>query len=226
MALCSFFGKPQDDPHRERRGHILSAAARCFVRAGFHRSTMQDVAAEARMSAGNVYRYFPSKDAVVAGLVARDRAEATEQFEALVAGGGSLEMFEGLLRRHVLEGGRDKAALWLEICAEAARNPAIAAVTRAHEAEILRRLTAFFRLAIDARPVGAASGAPPDPRAVGALVVSLFSGLMFSVAMSPSAGEAERRISELLAIVRAAIEGRIPLAADLTQLLAEEAPAS
>ena len=33
-----------------RRARILDAAERCFVRAGFHRTTMQDVAAEAAMS--------------------------------------------------------------------------------------------------------------------------------------------------------------------------------
>ena len=42
--------------------------------AGFHRTTMQDVAAEAGMSPGNLYRYFPSKEAMVIGLAERDRA--------------------------------------------------------------------------------------------------------------------------------------------------------
>jgi TetR/AcrR family transcriptional regulator, repressor for uid operon len=46
----------------DRRTRILDAAETCFVRSGFHRTTMQDVAAEAGMSAGNLYRYFPSKE--------------------------------------------------------------------------------------------------------------------------------------------------------------------
>ena len=63
----------------DRRTHILDAAERSFVRAGFHRTTMQDVAAEAGMSPGNLYRYFPSKDALVAGLCERDRGELGER---------------------------------------------------------------------------------------------------------------------------------------------------
>ena len=47
---------------------------------GFHRTTMQDVAAEAGMSPGNLYRYFPSKDAIVAGLAERDRARVMADF--------------------------------------------------------------------------------------------------------------------------------------------------
>ncbi|KMO34447.1 TetR family transcriptional regulator, partial [Methylobacterium tarhaniae] len=48
------------DSTEERRTRILDAAEACFVRDGFHRATMHDVAAEASMSPGNLYRYFPS----------------------------------------------------------------------------------------------------------------------------------------------------------------------
>jgi TetR/AcrR family transcriptional repressor of uid operon len=40
----------------ERHIRILDAAERVFARAGFHAATMQDVAAEAGMSPGNLYR--------------------------------------------------------------------------------------------------------------------------------------------------------------------------
>ena len=45
----------------DRRDEILSAAQRCFVRSGFHQASMQEICAEAGMSAGNLYRYFPSR---------------------------------------------------------------------------------------------------------------------------------------------------------------------
>lgn len=47
--------------HDERRAHILAAALRCFSRHGFHGTSMATIIAEARVSAGSVYRYFPSK---------------------------------------------------------------------------------------------------------------------------------------------------------------------
>jgi TetR/AcrR family transcriptional regulator, transcriptional repressor of aconitase len=51
-----------------RRQQILDAARRCFVRNGFHATSMQDVLGEAHLSAGAVYRYFRSKDEIVAAI--------------------------------------------------------------------------------------------------------------------------------------------------------------
>src|ERR1700755_1083506 len=56
-----------------RRTRILDAFENCIQRAGFHRTTMQDVARESVRSAGNLYRYFPSKEALVSGMIGRDR---------------------------------------------------------------------------------------------------------------------------------------------------------
>ena len=64
---------------------ILEAAERAFVRNGFHATTMQHVADEAGMSAGNLYRYFPSKEAIVEGLCELDQAERAQAFAKLIA---------------------------------------------------------------------------------------------------------------------------------------------
>ncbi|WP_338682809.1 helix-turn-helix domain containing protein [Streptomyces acidiscabies] len=52
-----------------RRRQILDAAERCFARNGFHATSMQDVLKEAELSAGAVYRYFSSKDELIAAIV-------------------------------------------------------------------------------------------------------------------------------------------------------------
>lgn len=54
--------------HRDaRRDQILSAARRCFLRDGFHATSMQDLFAEAGLSSGAVYQYFASKgDMIIA----------------------------------------------------------------------------------------------------------------------------------------------------------------
>jgi AcrR family transcriptional regulator len=57
------------EAHRElRREQILEAARRCFIRKGFHQSSMADVFAEAGLSAGAVYRYFRSKDEIITAI--------------------------------------------------------------------------------------------------------------------------------------------------------------
>jgi TetR/AcrR family transcriptional regulator, transcriptional repressor of aconitase len=51
-----------------RRDQILAAARRCFLRDGFHATSMQDLFAEAGLSAGAVYGYFASKDDVIVAI--------------------------------------------------------------------------------------------------------------------------------------------------------------
>lgn len=51
-----------------RRRQIVEAAVRCFARVGVHRTTMQEVFAESRLSPGGVYRYFPSKQSLVLAI--------------------------------------------------------------------------------------------------------------------------------------------------------------
>jgi AcrR family transcriptional regulator len=65
----------------DRRAEILEAAQRCFVRSGFHQTSMHEICAEAGMSAGNLYRYFPSMEALIAGIAERDRAEVARDIE-------------------------------------------------------------------------------------------------------------------------------------------------
>lgn len=54
-----------DDHLERRRRQILDAARTCFIRKGFHRTSMQDVFAESGLSAGAVYRYFKSKNEII-----------------------------------------------------------------------------------------------------------------------------------------------------------------
>ena len=127
---------PSRAPETDRRELIVAAAERAFVRHGFHAATMQQVADEAGMSAGNLYRYFPSKEALVEGICARDQRERAAAFEILAGRGDLLATLAAMLREHVLDKPREKAAMMVEIRAEAARNPRIAAMTRAIDADV------------------------------------------------------------------------------------------
>ena len=47
---------------------ILDAAKKCFVRSGFQGASMHDICKEAEMSPGALYRYFPSKEAIIEAI--------------------------------------------------------------------------------------------------------------------------------------------------------------
>ncbi len=51
-----------------RREQIIEAATRCFLRNGFHQTSMQDVIKEANLSVGAFYRYFSSKAELIKAI--------------------------------------------------------------------------------------------------------------------------------------------------------------
>ncbi|MGM0785559.1 MAG: TetR/AcrR family transcriptional regulator [Pseudomonadota bacterium] len=56
------------------RTRILAAAAEAFAREGFATARLTDIAAEAGISTGNLYRYYPNKAALFDAVVPRDVA--------------------------------------------------------------------------------------------------------------------------------------------------------
>ena len=196
----------------DRRVQILDAAERSFCRSGFHRATMQDVAAEAGMSPGNLYRYFPSKDALVAGLCERDRLGLSQEFTALGAAGGDfLAAFHALGKKHFEDTNAGKARLCLEIWAEATRNPAIAALQADFDRTLEEQLAAAFERAKAAGRVNPAVNA----RAVASIVGKLGDGLFVRRAVAADF-DPDREVGEVFAVIEALLEGTIvfPAAAD------------
>jgi AcrR family transcriptional regulator len=56
-------------PKEKVREAIVAAAARVFARDGYDKAAVATIAAEAGISAGNVYRYFPGKQELFAAAV-------------------------------------------------------------------------------------------------------------------------------------------------------------
>src|SRR5271166_7179725 len=107
-------------PDAVRRERILEAAERAFAEHGFHAATMQHVAEAAGMSAGNLYRTFPSKEAIVEGLCARDQQERIANFAHIADADSIFAALSEGLREHIAFRSRQKATLIVEIWAEAA----------------------------------------------------------------------------------------------------------
>src|SRR4051812_23691412 len=132
----------------DRRSEILSAAQTCFARSGFHQTSMQEICAEAGMSPGNLYRYFRSKEDIIAGIAERDRADAAQQFDALDQG----DFFDGLAgmaQHHLVERSLEEVALCAEIMAESRRNPAVARIYQDMEADVRARFIAILQRAAE-----------------------------------------------------------------------------
>src|SRR5436309_7488021 len=85
--------KPDDT-----RARIMDTAEALFRRLGYAKTAVADIAGELKMSPANVYRFFPSKNAIIEAIcqrclgeleerawgVARSRGSAAERIERLV----------------------------------------------------------------------------------------------------------------------------------------------
>jgi len=132
----------------DRRFEILRAAQTCFARSGFHQTSMQEICIEAGMSPGNLYRYFRSKEEIIAGIAERDRADAAQQLAAV----GEGDFFDGLAalaQHHLVERSAEEVALCAEIMAESRRNPAVARIYQDMEVDVRARFIALLRSAAE-----------------------------------------------------------------------------
>lgn len=129
MAEDTLSGRPSPE---SRRQQILDAACDQVRQSGFHGASMADIAKAAGLSVGQIYRYFENKEAIIAAIVAQDLAEMRDKFAELESQPGTLlDAIDDHLPESI-----DKcfdprrAALALEVVAEAARNPKVAAIVR------------------------------------------------------------------------------------------------
>ncbi|MFD7875588.1 TetR/AcrR family transcriptional regulator [Streptomyces sp. NPDC059766] len=114
-----------------RRKQILEAARRCFLRDGFHSTSMQDLFAEADLSAGAVYRHFASKDEMITAIVEENIREVLAMVHSVAehrpsssVGAMMADVLE-LVKAKTLEQGI--AGLAVLAWSESLRNPSLAA---------------------------------------------------------------------------------------------------
>ncbi|WP_182421983.1 TetR/AcrR family transcriptional regulator [Aureimonas sp. ME7] len=112
----------------QRRAQILSAARVCFARWGFHGASMNQICAEAQMSPGALYRYFPSKDAIIGAIAEEQQVGAGECTAALQRPGPLLDRMVATAMDY-LAASRDpeSGGLMVEIHSESLRNTAVGA---------------------------------------------------------------------------------------------------
>lgn len=131
-------------PH-DRAIPILVAARSAFAEKGFDGASMQDLARAAGMSAGNFYRYFPSKNAIVEAMIAHDLMGVEADFQRIIQSDRPLEALrEALAWRIDSPGCLAEGPLWAEIHAAAARRPQIARIVCRMEEAVLGYLVSVF----------------------------------------------------------------------------------
>lgn len=122
--------KLKPDTQRARREHILDAAERCVARSGFHRCTMHDICKEAGISPGALYVYFASKEALIAGITERNRADLASRFSDLADSGDVVKALSQLAQHYFVDEPVHKQQMVIEIGVEATRNAQVGEIYR------------------------------------------------------------------------------------------------
>ncbi|MFL9584145.1 TetR/AcrR family transcriptional regulator [Stenotrophomonas sp. AB1(2024)] len=123
-----------------QRNRILDAAQCCFVASGFHAASVNDIAVEAGISQGLMYRYFANKRAMILALIERQLRADQRSIGQMSASSDLVDALLGCyqiwargesISRH--DTAIASVALYAEITAEAQRDPMVADVLRRHD---------------------------------------------------------------------------------------------
>jgi TetR/AcrR family transcriptional regulator, repressor for uid operon len=167
-----------------RRQQILDAAAECFARKGFHHSTMHDICQMAELSPGAVYRYFASKDDIIAAMEEQGRQHSAAIIEAVTCERkDTLDVLEGLVDVFFskLEDVRD-CAVHIELWAEALSNPRIKEMVVGIDDSI--RDAFVTRIVHDAQKRGEIN-AKLDADSVARVMMAFWDGLVLQKTLDP-----------------------------------------
>ncbi|GAB1363577.1 TetR/AcrR family transcriptional regulator [Rhodobacter sp.] len=128
----------------DRSADILNRIRSAFAEKGFDGASMQDLARAAGMSVGNFYRYFPSKDAIIAAMAAYDMAEMEADFAAVQVSDDPLALIREKIRYKISDACSDHGRLWSEITAAAQRRPEVAQISCGVEDVVAFNLVQVF----------------------------------------------------------------------------------
>lgn len=148
------------DPEAERRGEILLAAHRLFVRYGFKKTTMDDLAAEAGVGKGTIYYYFRSKKELLLGYADMCLHENNARVEeALAEPGHFVERLTRVMRAKFL-------GIYDHVHAgphgEEIFNELFPVLLERHLEEICRTKQLLVALLVDARDAGTVRVEDPE----------------------------------------------------------------
>jgi AcrR family transcriptional regulator len=186
-----------------RRRQILDAAVACFAHEGFHRTTIPNIAREAGLSAGAIYRYFESKDELIEAIADERHARERELLESVRGVSDPAAALAALAREFfgLLDDPdeRLRRRVGVQVWAEALRNPAILALVRRGAGQPLAELTRVVRSAQQ----GGQLPAELDPAATARVLMSGFYGLVLQQAWDEEDVDVEAYLRAASAIIRA-----------------------
>jgi AcrR family transcriptional regulator len=169
-----------------RRNEILDAALVSFARDGFVEATIEDIAREAGVSHGAIYRYFPSKDDIVEAVARRQHPSRASRFETAEGGTEGIEALHRVLQAYIHLHARPESAeegrVRLEMFSSALRNPRVKTALQDAWEDVIGRFTEMVRRGQEQGTIDAAL----DAVTVARLITALHDGVYVHQTIEPS----------------------------------------
>ena len=143
--------KISDATRAERRARILEAAWRCFYRQGVQATTMEEIIAEAGMSASQMYRYFANKEDIIVTAIGvslsglRTLLEPVFADPTLATPSAFVARVAATIDTFSARRGYNLCSIAVHGWSEAQRNPTVGERLRAHYADYRVALAARVR---------------------------------------------------------------------------------
>src|SRR3954469_16193214 len=67
----------------KRKGRIEDAAKQLFIKQGFHATSMLNIAGRADTSLGNLYNYYPTKEAILGSIISKYQRVIDERLKSM-----------------------------------------------------------------------------------------------------------------------------------------------
>lgn len=176
---------PRPSVEAERRRQILDAAMICFVRTGYHLTTMADIAAELPFSKGLLYYYFKTKRDLFLAIMESWMEASLKAWEAILSPEDDASTQVCKCLRYgveLLAQSTDLARVEFEFYGELGRDPVIS--------DGFKSLFTEFRAQIKGiLDTGIRSGEfrPLDTAALAGILFGAYEGLAVQVMVEPDA---------------------------------------
>lgn len=180
---------PQSPTQRadQKRVDILKSAGKCFRKTGFHQTSMQEICTAVGLGPGAVYRYFTSKDAIIAAMAEDERRQARTLLSEFHDTDDLPQALSAITRAFAQRyTAISDAGLMTEIYAEGLRNKRVGAVIKTAETEWVDGLTDMLRTAQERGQIDQTL----DAHAAALLLTAMWDGIVIRQAYTPESPEA------------------------------------
>lgn len=175
----------------EKREQIRAAAYRCFVKRGYHETSVDDICKAAKISKGSYYWYYESKQQVFLDIV-EDWATVVEQelrirFRDALATDAPYSQLTSALgdaaRRH-----RRMLPVWMDLVGHSNREPEVRKGLKRFHDRIRDTLAELFR------PLLGVAIAEDDLRALCGSMLGCFIGLVLQDLVDPDESSFDKQV--------------------------------